>query len=73
MRIFTRCLLPFTLALAALSAASFVSAQELPDTTRLLRFPTTNGDQIVFCYAGELYNRRQGRRHRAASHQRAGL
>lgn len=30
-------------------------AQKLPDTTRLLRFPTTNGDQIVFCYAGELY------------------
>ena len=32
-----------------------ISAQELPDTTRLLRFPTTNGTQIVFCYAGELY------------------
>ena len=31
------------------------SAQKLPDTTRLLRFPTTNGQQIVFCYAGELY------------------
>src|SRR5436309_3084640 len=31
------------------------SAQKLPDTTRLLRFPTTNGAQIVFCYAGELY------------------
>ena len=30
-------------------------AQQLPNTTRLLRFPTTNGDQIVFCYAGELY------------------
>ena len=30
-------------------------AQNLPSTTRLLRFPTTNGDQIVFCYAGELY------------------
>ena len=44
---------------------STVSAQKLsatvnpsvggPDTTRLLRFPTTNGTQIVFCYAGELY------------------
>ena len=33
----------------------FVSAQNLPNTTRLLRFPTTNGSQIVFCYAGELY------------------
>jgi len=31
------------------------SAQKLPDTTRLLRFPATNGRQIVFCYAGELY------------------
>ncbi len=33
----------------------FASAQGLPNTTRLLRFPTTNGQQIVFCYAGELY------------------
>ncbi len=33
----------------------FASAQGLPQTTRLLRFPTTNGQQIVFCYAGELY------------------
>src|SRR5262252_8792172 len=32
-----------------------VSAQKLPDTTRLLRFPTTNGTQIVFCYAGQIY------------------
>src|SRR5947207_7240366 len=32
-----------------------VSAQKLPETTRLLRFPTTNGKQIDFCYAGELY------------------
>src|SRR6266576_1528033 len=31
------------------------AAQNLPNTTRLLRFPTTNGRQIVFCYAGELY------------------
>jgi tricorn protease len=31
-------------------------AQNLPNTTRLLRFPTTNGKQIVFCYAGELYS-----------------
>ncbi len=31
------------------------SAQKLPETTRLLRFPATNGRQIVFCYAGELY------------------
>jgi tricorn protease len=39
----------------ALLAIATVSAQKLPDTTRLLRFPTTNGTQIVFCYAGELY------------------
>src|SRR5438270_5534850 len=31
------------------------SAQALPNTTRLLRFPTTNGQQIVFSYAGKLY------------------
>ena len=40
------------------SGSPFVSsafAQKLPDTTRLLRFPATNGKQIVFCYAGELY------------------
>src|SRR5262249_51609903 len=33
-----------------------VAAQNLPNTTRLLRFPTTNDHQIVFCYAGELYS-----------------
>src|SRR5947208_1754070 len=38
-----------------LLASSRADAQNLPDTTRLLRFPTTNGDQIVFSYAGELY------------------
>jgi tricorn protease len=38
-----------------LAIASSASAQKLPETTRLLRFPTTNGQQIVFCYAGELY------------------
>src|SRR5438046_1262391 len=31
------------------------SAQSLPNTTRLLRFPTTNDKEIVFCYGGELY------------------
>ena len=41
----TFCILPFASA----------SAQKLPETTRLLRFPTTNGQQIVFTYAGELY------------------
>jgi tricorn protease len=45
------------LSLIAVSLISVgtVSAQKPPDTTRLLRFPTTNGTQIVFCYAGELY------------------
>ena len=38
-----------------LTSATTLSAQKLPDTTRLLRFPTTNGMQIVFCYAGEIY------------------
>jgi tricorn protease len=33
----------------------FAPAQQLPNTTRLLRFPTTNGQQIVFCYSGQLY------------------
>jgi tricorn protease len=41
-----------TLGLVAITAAS---GQKSPDTTRLLRFPTTNGTQIVFCYAGEIY------------------
>ena len=44
------------LAAASLGAAvGALHAQNLPDTTRLLRFPTTNGSQIVFDYAGELY------------------
>lgn len=55
MRTHTRLFLFLSLSLAAIFAASFVSAQNLPDTTRLLRFPTTNGDQIVFCYAGQVY------------------
>src|SRR5881398_2014221 len=46
----------FLLALVLLLVIdSSASAQNLPNTTRLLRFPTTNGRQIVFCYAGELY------------------
>ncbi len=39
---------------ASLSISSAI-AQNLPNTTRLLRFPTVNDSQIVFCYAGELY------------------
>jgi tricorn protease len=45
-------LLRYLLAFALIPLAS---AQNLPNTTRLLRFPTTNGNRIVFCYAGELY------------------
>ncbi|MEP7071735.1 MAG: protease, partial [Verrucomicrobiota bacterium] len=40
------------LILLACSAA----AQDLPKTTRLLRFPTTNGSSVVFCYGGQLYS-----------------
>jgi tricorn protease len=52
MRLFFR--LVASLGVLLLSIAA-VLAQAGPDTTRLLRFPTTNGDQIVFCYAGQLY------------------
>src|ERR1043166_9062307 len=34
---------------------SFAFGQNLPNTTRLLRFPAINDRQIVFSYAGELY------------------
>ncbi len=55
MRILSRfSLFLFLLASCLLLIASTL-AQKLPDTTRLLRFPATNGRQIVFCYAGELY------------------
>ena len=38
-----------------LVSVNAASAQKTPNTTRLLRFPTTDGTQIVFCYAGEIY------------------
>jgi tricorn protease len=53
--LFARLLLLLFSIISLLLPASIASAQNLPDTTRLLRFPTTNGRQIVFCYAGELY------------------
>src|SRR3712207_4309407 len=42
---------------SALFAIGSASAQQpqLPNTTRLLRFPATNGSQVVFTYAGQLY------------------
>jgi tricorn protease len=43
------------LALSLLAGWQPLAAQTLPETTRLLRFPTTNGSQIVFVYAGQLY------------------
>src|ERR1700736_4132191 len=46
--------LSFTLVFLAV-AVLFAVNSYAADTTRLLRFPTTNGQQIVFCYAGELY------------------
>src|SRR3954454_9879547 len=39
----------------AFVASAFAQTPQLPNTARLLRFPTTNGSQIVFCFAGELY------------------
>ena len=53
--LFARPLLLLFSITSLLLLASVASAQNLPDTTRLLRFPTSNGRQIVFCYAGELY------------------
>ena len=54
--LFPRLLAALTLAAALpLATASAQDAAKLPDTTRLLRFPTTNGAQIVFDYAGQLY------------------
>src|ERR1051325_1193205 len=52
MSTFIRLLSLFCLGFALCSISG---AQTPPDGTRLLRFPTTNGQQIVFCYAGELY------------------
>src|SRR6266478_1524738 len=55
MNLLSRAFALFCLIAASLVSITAISAQDLPDTTRLLRFPTTNGTQIVFCYAGELY------------------
>src|SRR6266576_2346565 len=55
MNILSRFFALLCLIVVALISVGTVSAQKPPDTTRLLRFPTTNGTQIVFCYAGELY------------------
>ena len=54
MRIISSLRLVF-LFLPLLVVDSSVFAQNLPNTTRLLRFPAINDRQIVFVYAGELY------------------
>src|ERR1043165_5779346 len=55
MNIFSRLFVFLCLTAISLIPITTVSAQKLPDTTRLLRFPTTDDTQIVFCYAGEIY------------------
>ena len=55
MNIFSRFLVFLCLTAVGLISIATVPAQKLPDTTRLLRFPATNGTQIVFCNAGEIY------------------
>src|SRR5947207_8733923 len=55
MNLFSRLFVFLCLTAVGLVSITTVSAQKLPDTTRLLRFPATNGTQIVFCYAGEIY------------------
>jgi tricorn protease len=55
MKMLSRFFFALLLVFSALFSITSSSAQKLPDTTRLLRFPTTNGKQVVFCYAGELY------------------
>ena len=48
-------ILLFLLAFSSFSVLA-ASGQTSPSATRLLRFPTTNDRDIVFCYAGELYS-----------------
>jgi len=55
MNILSRCFALLCLTSSSLISITGVHGQNLPNTTRLLRFPTTNGPQIVFCYAGEIY------------------
>ncbi|HUR59041.1 MAG TPA: hypothetical protein VM029_15105, partial [Opitutaceae bacterium] len=44
-----------TLAMVGVLSLAQTSVPNNPDLTRLLRFPATNGTQIVFSYAGQLY------------------
>ena len=45
----------FPLAAVAALVVLLSATAKAADDTRLLRFPATNGSQIVFCYAGQLY------------------
>ena len=56
MNILSRFFVLLCLTSSGLISITGIRAQKLPDTTRLVRFPTTNGAQIVFCYAGEIYS-----------------
>jgi tricorn protease len=56
MSMLSRLFVFLSLMAAGLISIAAASAQKLPDTTRLLRFPTTNGTRIVFCYGGQLYS-----------------
>ena len=51
----SRIAIPLSVISSFLFSVAPTVAQRPPDTTRLLRFPTTNDHQIIFCYAGELY------------------
>src|SRR5262245_52199805 len=42
----------FTMAALATGAATFAAA---PGPTKLLRFPDVHGDQVAFCYAGDIW------------------
>lgn len=44
-----------SLASAAFAAAPATSPTTVPQTTRLLRFPASNGSALVFSYAGQLF------------------
>jgi len=55
MNMFSRPFALWSLIVFGLVSFTAASAENLPGTTRLLRFPATNGTQIVFCYAGQIY------------------
>jgi tricorn protease len=55
MNLFSRLIVLSCLIAVDLISVGTALAQNLPNTTRLLRFPTTNDRDIVFCYAGQLY------------------